>query len=75
MNRIYRTEDLMTALFAALAKNGGTLELTFEELGEAAITEQGGDAAIAVERTASGMRYAVVESPSARVRRGGVFRG
>jgi hypothetical protein len=57
MTEIHKPEDLKTALIAAIMNAGGSIEVTFEQLGEASITEKTGDVAIFVERTATGVRY------------------
>lgn len=57
MTEIHDASSLKTGLIAAIMNAGGSLEVTFEQLGEAAITEKSGEVAIAVERTATGVRY------------------
>lgn len=56
---LYGDEDLRTALFAAIVKAGGTLDISFEEFGEAALMAKIGDVRPAVERTANGLRLAI----------------
>ena len=53
-------EDLRTAIIAALIKNGGTLDVNFEELGEATTVCKLNTIRISFERTSNGARYRMV---------------
>ncbi|MEV0584071.1 hypothetical protein [Nonomuraea sp. NPDC050310] len=59
---IYGDEDLRTALIAAIIKGGGELDVSFEALGEAALTAKIGEVRPAMERVANGVRCTIAAS-------------
>lgn len=61
MAEVRRPEDLKAAMIAAIMNAGGDIEVTFEQLGEASLTEKEGMVSVAVERTAAGVRYFLTE--------------
>lgn len=62
---IYSESDLRVALYALLAKSDGRIEISFEEFGEAVMTQRLGQSAIAFERTADGVAVALARNPHA----------
>ena len=62
MAEIRGKEDLEAALLAALLANGGTIDLTFEQLGEGYMAAKSGEVDIIAERSAQGVRVRVGES-------------
>ncbi|NRQ40685.1 hypothetical protein HII36_54080 [Nonomuraea sp. NN258] len=62
--------EAKAALFAILLQGGGgPIEVSFEAVGEAAFMAKTGDVRVAMERTATGVRYGIEESAAARTRR------
>lgn len=61
MAEVRKPEDLKAAMIAAIMNAGGDIEVTFEQLGEASLTEKEGMVSVAVERTAAGVRYFLTE--------------
>ncbi|MFF0864192.1 hypothetical protein ACFYUV_20705 [Nonomuraea sp. NPDC003560] len=57
MKRLFGDEDLRTCLIAAIIKDGGSLEVSFDAFGEAALTAKIDDVRPTVERTATGLRF------------------
>jgi hypothetical protein len=67
-DRLYADADLRAAIIALLVQNGGRAEVSFEELGEATITQHLGDVAIGIERSADGVAYVLLPSERAQQR-------